>query len=69
MNYVCAGGMQHITRKLFTRLQLCFGPHLNQRFRKEIMGLQNARNPNFRNFKIFNLGDLGKMTFGCNPYG
>jgi len=52
-------------------LQLCFGPHLNQRFAQKNMGLQSRGNPNFANFANFktpNLGVRDKMTFRCSPY-
>jgi hypothetical protein len=32
-------------------IQLCFRPHLNQRFGHKVMGLQNCGNPNFGNFE------------------
>jgi len=60
----------HILLKIFQKgLQLVFRPHLNQRSRKEVMGLQNDKIPNFENFETPDLGVLGKMTFGCNPHG
>jgi hypothetical protein len=31
-------------------LQLCFGPHLNQRYVDKVMGLQSRGSPNFGNF-------------------
>jgi len=31
------------------------------------MGLKSGRNPNFKNFEIFDLGFPRKMTFGCSP--
>jgi hypothetical protein len=31
-------------------LQLCFRPHLNQRFAQDIMGLKSCGSPNFGNF-------------------
>jgi hypothetical protein len=60
----------HILLKIFQKgLQLFFRPHLNLRSEKEVMGLQNDKNPNFENFETLDLGVLGKMTFGCNPHG
>jgi hypothetical protein len=41
-------------------IQLCFKPHLNQRFAQKIMGLQSCRSPNFENFGTPNLGILGQ---------
>jgi hypothetical protein len=38
------------------------------KFTKEIMGLQNGKNPNFENFRTPDLGVLRKMTFECSPY-
>jgi hypothetical protein len=50
-------------------IQLFFKPHFNRMFTQEVMGLQNGKSPNFQNFETPNLGVLGKMIFGCNPYG
>jgi hypothetical protein len=41
-------------------LQLCFILYLNQRFVQKVMGLQNCKNPNFKNFETHNLGVLGQ---------
>jgi len=41
------------------RLQFFFGPHLNQRFTKEVIGLQSCKSPNFENFGTPNLRILG----------
>jgi hypothetical protein len=37
-------------------LQLYFKPHLNRRSAQEIMAFQNAKSPNFENFKTPKLG-------------
>jgi hypothetical protein len=50
-------------------LQLFFKPCLNWRSTQEIMSLQSGQSPDFKNFGTPNLGVLGKMTFGCSPYG
>jgi len=42
------------------RLKLCFEPHFNQRSSKEVMCLQNYRNPNFENFETSKLRVLGQ---------
>jgi len=41
-------------------LQLCFRPHLNQRFTKKVISLQSHWSPNFKNFEIPNLGVPGQ---------
>jgi len=38
------------------RIQLCFKPHFNGKYAQEVIGLQNRRKPNSRNFSIPNLG-------------
>jgi hypothetical protein len=37
-------------------------------FTKEVMGVQLGESPNFKNFKIPDMGVLGKTSFGCNPH-
>ncbi len=41
-------------------LKLLCGSHFNQRFAKEVMGLQSCENPNFGNSRTANLGVLGQ---------
>jgi hypothetical protein len=36
---------------------------------KTFIGIQSDKNLNFKNFKIPDLGVLGKMTFECSPHG
>jgi hypothetical protein len=49
-------------------LQLCFRPHLNQRFAKEVMGIQSCKSPNFGKFRDSQLGSLGtKWHLGVGP--
>jgi hypothetical protein len=47
----------HISLEISQKMQqFCFKPHLNWRFEKKFMGVQNGRNPNFENYGIFDLG-------------
>jgi hypothetical protein len=64
-----ASGVPHIIGKLSMKGKTLPKPHLNQRFAQEVMGVQNGGNPNLKNFKIFDLGVLKKMIFGCSSYG
>jgi len=41
-------------------LQLCFIPHLNQRFAQKVIGFQSHESPNLGNFGTPNLGVLGQ---------
>jgi len=50
-------------------LQFWFISHLDRRFEKEVMGLQNRGSPNFKNFKSPTWESRDKMTFGCWPHG
>jgi hypothetical protein len=50
-------------------LQLCFIPHINQRSKHKIMGLQSLKSHNFENFTIPTWESRDKMTFGCWPRG
>jgi len=62
----------HILLKSFQRgLQLCFRPHLNQRFSQEVMSFQSLKSLNFWNFGTPKLTwkSWDKMTFGHGPYG
>jgi hypothetical protein len=44
----------HISLKRSWRgLQLCFGPHLNQRFTQNIMGFQSCKSPHFKKTKWY----------------
>jgi len=47
------------------RLQLCLKTHLNRKFEHKVMGLQNCKNPNFKNFKTPTWESWDKMTLGC----
>ncbi len=51
-----AGGVPHIIGKLSTKATNYFGPHLNQRYAQEVMGVQSGESPNLGNFKTLNLG-------------
>ncbi len=51
--------MQHIVEKLLTRLQLCFKPHLNQRFAHKVMSPKVVGVPILGISKL-PLGNLGK---------
>jgi hypothetical protein len=42
------------------KLQLCFRPHLNQKYAQKLMGLQSCESPNFENFGTPNLGIMGQ---------
>jgi hypothetical protein len=46
-------------------LQLCFRPHLNQRFTRKIMGLQNRGSPNLGDFGTPTSESRDKKPFGC----
>jgi len=50
----------YIVGKLSMRLQLCFRPHLNWRFTKEVMSIQSCGSINLKNFGTPNLGILGQ---------
>jgi hypothetical protein len=66
----CVKEACHVSLEIFWQgLQLCFGPHFNQRFSQEIMGVQSGGSPNFRNCGTLDLGILRKMPFGCSPHG
>jgi len=56
LNYVRASGVPHIIGKLSTKATNYFGPHLNQRYAQEVMGVQSGESPNLGNFKTLNLG-------------
>jgi hypothetical protein len=51
----------HIFLESYQRgLKLCFRPHLNQRSKNKVMGLQSPWNPNFGKFRNSPLGVLGQ---------
>ncbi len=57
--------MQHTVGKLSMRLQLCFKPHFNPTSKREVMGPQSRRSPNFGNFRTPTWEFRDKMPFGC----
>jgi hypothetical protein len=44
-------------------------PHLDRRFKKNVIGLQSCKSLNFENFKTPTWESRDKMTFGCWPCG
>jgi hypothetical protein len=48
-------------------LQLCFRPHLNQRFARKIMAPQSCGSPNLGDFGTPTLESWHKKPFGCGP--
>jgi hypothetical protein len=68
LKYVHAGGVPHISlENPQQKLQLCFKPHLNQRFSQDIITFQSARCPNFKSFGTPNLGILGQNDIWMQP--
>jgi hypothetical protein len=45
-----------LLESIWQGLQLYFMPHFNWRSTQEVIGFQSDRSPNFKNFKIFDLG-------------
>ncbi len=66
--YSRAGGVQHV-KSSQQGLQICFRPHLNPRFAREIMGPQSCKSFNFDNFGTPTWESRDKMSFGCGPRG
>jgi hypothetical protein len=64
-----AGGVPHIVGKILIKVTTLLTLHFDNRYLQKNIGVQNARNFNFGNFKTLDLGVSGKMTFGCNPFG
>jgi len=59
--FPCVQVVCYIPLKSFQQgLQLFFRPHLNERFTHKVIGLQNCRNFNFKNFGTPNLKDRGQ---------
>jgi hypothetical protein len=48
-------------------LQLCFKPHLNQKFAQEIMSFQSAKSSNFGNLGLPSWESWNKMTLDVAP--
>jgi hypothetical protein len=60
------GGVAHVIEKLLMKTTTLYKTHFKQRSKQQVMGFQSDENPNFG---TFDLGVLGKMTFGCSPCG
>jgi hypothetical protein len=59
----------HIFLKSSSRgLQLCFKPHVNQKYAYKVMGFQSCWSPNFGNFGSPTWESWDKMTFECGPW-
>jgi hypothetical protein len=61
------GGVLDIVGKILTRATTFLQTSLQLKVYKKIMGIQNNKNPNLRNFGTPDLRVLGKMTFGLAP--
>jgi hypothetical protein len=48
-------------------LQLCFIPHRNLRFARQVMHLQSRGSPNYGNFRTPTWDSWDKKSFGCGP--
>jgi hypothetical protein len=58
-----------LLKRSWQGLQLCFRPHLKQRFAHKVMGPQSCRSPNFGNFGIPTWDSRDKKPFGCGFHG
>ncbi len=53
---MCADGVPHIFGKILTRATTFIRLHFNQRSAQKVMGLQNCRSSNFKNYVTLDLG-------------